>query len=271
MTIPRCVWVGSCCWSLVAMTVVAAQDHGIAAGRGQGATAFVRIHDGRLTIRAQNESLGELLRLVARRTNVAITVAPGLEAASCSLAIVDVPLEEGLRRLVGAYDAFLFYAGAPKEPRLAGLWVFPRGQGRASAPLDTVMWASDADVARRLADPDSNVRLRALEALIERRGQEAIEVVLAALADADESVRAQVLDLAFSSGLQIPPDRWSALALSDPSPLIRLQVLQLAPDGPELTSVAETAQHDLDPHVQLEARSILARHASVSAPSRHRP
>jgi hypothetical protein len=93
-----------------------------------------------------------------------------------------------------------------------------------------------------------------------------MSAVLAALADPDEVVRAQVLDLALGSGLQIPSDRLAALVLSDPSALIRLQALQNAPEGPELTNLAAAAQNDPDRYVQMEARSILA-HAAAAATS----
>jgi hypothetical protein len=226
------------------------------------------VRDARLSVRAADQSVAVVLGAVARcAPPLAVRVAPELEDNRVSIAFADVPIDEGLRRIVHAYDAFFYYAGATSSPVLQGLWVFPRGQGGALAPLDAVAWASDADVEKRLADPDPNTRFRALKAHIERRGEAAMAEVLTALADPDEVVRAQVLDLAFGSGLRIPPDRWSALALSDPSALIRLQVLQAAPDGPELASVAEIAQNDPDPHVQMEARAILARVAAAAAGS----
>jgi hypothetical protein len=227
----------------------------------------VVVREGRLSIRAENESLVALLRAVARHSSLSITVAPELDAAQVSISFADFPIDEGLRRIVHAYDAFFYYAGATSSPVLQGLWVFPRGQGGALAPLNAMAWASDVDVEKRLVDPDPSTRFRALKAHIERRGEAAMAEVLTALADPDEVVRAQVLDLAFGSGLRIASDRWSALALSDPSALIRLQVLQAAPDGPELASVAETAQNDPDPYVQMEARAILARVAAAAAGS----
>jgi hypothetical protein len=226
----------------------------------------VVVYDGRVTIRAINQPLSLLLRAIASCVKpLATHIAPELENEAVTLACADVPIEEGLRRIVHAYDAFFYYAGAATSPALEGLWVFPRGNGRALAPLDAIAWASDADVEKRLASSDADVRFRALKALIDRRGEGAMDHVLAALADPDDVMRAQVLDLALSSGFRLPPDRWAAIALSDPSALIRLQALQSAPDGPELASVAETAQNDPDEYVQLEAREILARLAAERA------
>ena len=202
------------------------------------------MRDARLSVRATDQSVAVVLGAIARcAPRVAIHVAPELEADPVSIAFADVPIDEGLRRIVRGYDVFFYYVGAQASPELGAVWVFQRGQGGALAPLDAVAWASDADVEKRLADPDPNTRFRALKAHIERRGEAAMAEVLTALADPDEVVRAQVLDLALGSGLRIPPDRWSALALSDPSALIRLQALQYAPDGPELASVAATAQN----------------------------
>jgi hypothetical protein len=228
----------------------------------------VVVRDARVSIHAADQSLAMLLDAVARcLPPLAIRLATELEDDRVSIAFADVPIDEGLRRVLHTYDAFFYYAGAASSHVLEGLWVFPRGQGGALAPLDTVAWGRDADTEARLSYPDRGIRVRALEALIERRGEAAMDHVLTALADPDAVVRAQVLDLAFSNGLPIPPDRWSALALSDPSALIRLQVLQNAPDGPELASIAEVAQNDPDPYVQMEAKAILARVAAAAGDS----
>ena len=232
----------------------------------------VVVREGRLSIHAADYSLATLLGEVARCTpRLAISVAPEIESDSISIEFTNAPIDSGLRRIVGAYDAFFYYAGAPSSPVLEKLWVFPRGDGRALAPLDTAIWASDADVEKRLTDRDPDVRLRALEAHLERRGEAALDAVLTALADEDLVQRAQVLDLAFGGGLQIPSDRLMALVVSDPSPLIRLQALQNAPEGSELAGLAEAAQNDPDPHVQAEAQAILARVATAAAGTMKRP
>jgi len=233
----------------------------------------VIVRDARMSIHAADQSLAVLLGAVARcAPPLTVNVAPEIEDAQVSIRFTDEPVDEGLRRILRTYDVFFYYAGAPASPALAGVWVFPRGQGQAFAPLNAAAWASDADTEKRLTDSSPDTRLRALKALIERRGEAAMDAVLVALADEDDVVRAQALDLAFGSGLRIPPDRLSALALNDPSALIRLQALQYAPDGPELAAVAEAAQHDPDPFVQMEAQAILARvAASASSVNNGRP
>ncbi len=226
----------------------------------------VVVRDGRLSVNAAGQSVAVLLGAVAHcMPGLAVSVASELEDEPVSLAFGDLPIHEGLRRIVRAYDAFFYYGTAASAPVLERLWVFPQGKGDGLAPLDATAWASDADVEKRLTDAGPDIRFRALKALVERRGDAAMGAVLAALADPDEVVRAQVLDLALGSGLQIPSDRLAALVLSDPSALIRLQALQNAPEGPELAILAESAQSDPDRYVQMAARSILARVAAAPA------
>jgi hypothetical protein len=254
----------------VQLSWTAAFGQGRASASCQQLDGSVVVRDARLSVHAVDRSLAILLGAVARCVpRLAIRVAPELESDTVSIEVRDVPLHEGVRQIVDTYDAFFYYKGASSPPVLERLWVFPRGQGEGLAPLDAAVWASDADVERRLTDADPQTRLLALKALIERRGDAAMSAVLGALAEPDEVARAQVLDLAFGNGLQIPSDRLTALVLSDPSPLIRLQALQNAPEGPELANLAEAAQSDPDPYVQMEARSILARVTAAGGSQRH--
>jgi hypothetical protein len=208
---------------------------------GQGGTsspclqrdAGVVVRDARLSVHAADQSLAMLLGAIARCVpSLAIRVAPQLEDDLVSIGFAGVAVDDGLRQILQAYDAFFYYGGASHPTVLQRVWVFPRGSGDALAPLDAAVWASDADVDRRLTEADPDIRVRAVKALIERRGDAAISAVLNALADPDDAVRAQVLDLALGNGLQIPP---------------------------ELPTLASAAQNDPDPYVQMEARSILAR------------
>jgi hypothetical protein len=264
----RAAMVISALWLwLTPMRAVGQESHRPTGSPCQAPEGAVVVRDGRVTIRADDQELIALLGELARcAPPLAVAVAPDLEAESVSIALADVPVDEALRRLVHAYDAFFYYAGAQASPVLAAVWVFPKGQGRALAPLDTTAWASDADVEKRLADPDPAARLRGLKALIERRGEGAVEALLTVLANGDDVVRAQALDVAIVGGLQVPPERLAALALSDPSPIVRLQALQYLPEGAELARVAEAAQHDPDPIVQLEAKSILERLVVARSP-----
>jgi HEAT repeat protein len=233
----------------------------------------VLVRDGRITIQADKRSLGSLLRSIARRASLSISVAPELEAERVVIALSDVPLDEGLRRLLRGYDAFFFYAGSQTAPELAAVWVFPEGRGRGLAPANVEAAASDADIEARLTNPDPETRIRAIAGLIERRGADALSAVLTALSDEDDQVRIRALQLAFGEGLDVPAERLFDLALNDRSPNVRLQALQTAPDRPELAVVAESAQHDPDPNVQNEARAILARlgGGNTTSPDANRP
>ena len=270
----------SCCVLLVGLPLAPAFGQTLVAERpsagsqpGQAATTCqesgrsVVVRAGRLSVEAEDQSLIALLGAIACRTPLAISAAPEIEADRISIVFAALPVDEGLRRILRTYDAFFYYAGGPTSPVLAGLWVFPQGEGRGLAPLNTMAWASDADIEARLTAADPDARARALAALVARRGASAMNAVLAALADDDDQVRVRAMELALVEGLELPADRVFDLAVNDRSPVVRLQALQIAAERPELASVAESAQHDPDPAVRSEALATLARHGAAAPTS----
>ncbi len=227
--------------------------------------------DGRLTVMAQGLSLERVLDTISREARVAILAAEGVGGQPVSAAFQDVPLEEGLRRILKDYDAFFFYGAERDAPAsLRAVWVYLRGQGRGWAPVPPKQWASTKELAEILGDPDPQVRAHAYGALIQRNRGHALDLVLNALRDGDERVRANSLFYALRSGIELPAATLEQLALNDASPNVRFLGLEALTnhDNPNLRVIAERALNDPDPNVQGKAREILGRLGATARSAR---
>jgi hypothetical protein len=231
-----------------------------APGKATEPRSFVIVTAGRLTVQVQDRPLSWVLDQIGREARVAINPAPGIGTQRVSLQLRDVPLEEGLRQLLTNQDAFFFYEAAEKgPPTLKALWLYPRGQGRGLAPVPAEAWASTAELENRVADPDPNQRAKVLEALIERKRDQAQETILWALRDADDGVRTRVLYAALQAGVKLPPEVRMHLAPGDPKPEVRFLALEGLAGDPNEAEIAQQALSDPSPHLQNKAQEILRR------------
>jgi hypothetical protein len=227
----------------------------------------VTVVDGLLTVRVENRPLLSVLEEIARQARVAIDVAPGAARARISQQIANVPVEQGLRFLLIEHDAFFFYGVERDQPSsVRAIWVYPKGKGQTFAPVPSEMWASTGELRSQLmTNQNPAERARATEAVIERGGDQAVDVVLTALLDGDENVRASALYASLNSGVRLPADRLAQLALTDPSPDLRFLALEaLAEDRKAMAAgtvgaIASQALLDASPHVQRAAKEILGR------------
>ena len=220
----------------------------------------VTLKDGRLSVHAHNWSLGSLTDEISAQAGVPIVISEEAGSQLVSITFQNLPLEEGLRQILSKQDAFFFYGVDEQEPSsLKVVWVYPKGQGRGMAPVPPDKWASTKDLEAMAGDKDPRARSRAIDALIERKGAAAVEVVLKALQDSNDEVRAQALYGAVRAGVQLSDGVLSNLLVNDPSPDVRLLALQSLSNGPDARSVAEHAIDDPSEPVRTEAQEILTR------------
>ena len=229
------------------------------------------VQNGMLTFRARNETLRSILEQIASKAGVAILVADGLGGEQLSVEFRQFRVDEALRQILKDYDALFFY-GADKgnegSAPLKTVWVNPpdRGPGINLSLLSA--WKSRTkEVEGILADPDPDVRARAIVSLIRRKGRESGDVVLAALKDKSDSVRGQALHRALMSGVEIPSDTLIDLALTDESMNVRFLALQALPVDPTLRWVAERAAHDSSQQVSALAKDILKELDAANEPT----
>jgi hypothetical protein len=215
--------------------------------------------DGTLSVTGSRASLQAVLNEISVQAKFAIVLADALERERVSVVLRDVPLEEGLKRLLAAYDAFYLYSAPDnKSPGLINaIWVYPRGEGRALEPVPPTLWASTKELEQQLDDPDPNVRSNTYEALIERRGDRALATVLRGLVDIDESVRLMTLTTALNTGIEIPASDLHAVVLSDQSQHVRMLALEALEGKSEAEAIAESVKDDSDELIRNQARLML--------------
>lgn len=226
--------------------------------------------EGRLSVSVHKSSLEWVLEEISRKGGVAIMRAEGVGEERISIQFQNLPLDEGLRRILKDHDAFFFYGveetsagvrekstGGKASAALRALWVYPKGQARGLAPVPPETWASTKEFEQKLTDPNPEVRARAVYTLIERKGDQALDAVLQALIDRDDQVRTRALYGALSSGVDVPADFLSDLALHDKSSDVRFLALQGLAENPNARTVAELALGDPNEHVRLKAEEIL--------------
>ena len=225
---------------------------------------------GMLTYRAQNQTLRSILDRIAAMANVDIALSEGLGDEKLSVEFQHYRLDEALRQMLKGYDAFFFYGVDEERERPASLravWVYraTHAQGFKPSPPDT--WAaSTQEFQQMLAEPDPEVRARAIETLIRRKGDQSADALQEALRDKNEKVRIKALHRALYSGVGIPLELLIDLALNDDSMNIRFLALQALPVDPKLRWVAERALHDSNPQVNQKAEEILEELNAANAP-----
>lgn len=226
----------------------------------------ITFKDGKLTVQLRDRPLAWVVQEISRGAKVAIVMADGVGDELISPQLRDLPVDEVLRQILGNYDAFFFYGVVQEAPAaLKVVWVYPRGEGRRHAPEPAQTWASTKELVDQVEGPDAQGRARAVVTLIERKGNQARDVVLGALQDRDDDVRADALHAALKGDVSIPIDTLASLARSDPSPSVRFLALDgLARDpdagaAVDLSVLATHALQDSSPHVREKAREILRR------------
>jgi len=228
---------------------------------------YFNVKDGRLNLKLQNRPLEWILETLSDGSGVAIITAEGVGAERVTLELKDVPLEEGLRKILKDHDSFFFYAGDQDSPAsLKAVWVYAKGRARGVKPVPVEQWASTKELEGRLNDPDPEVRSKALVALVERRGAGARDAVLKALKeDKDTKVRMRALQAALSRNLDLPDESVMGM-LYDASETIRFLALDYLSEHPNAQALAQQALVDPSEHVRNKAREILERLDQAARP-----
>ncbi len=233
---------------------------------------IVTFQDGRLSVKAQGLPLKSILDEISQKTMVAIIRADGVGGQPTTVGFRDLTAEEGLRQILKDYDTFFFYGAEKEAPAsLKVVWVYPKGKGKGFAPVPPETWASTKEVEGMLADPDPEIRGRAIDALVERKRGQALDAVLQALHDTDDKVRTRALYGALSRGVKPPADTLIDLALSDTSPAVRFLALDALSSNPNVRAIAERALDDPSPPVQNKAQEILRRLDAATRPPKRQP
>lgn len=235
--------------------------------------ALVRSTAERITLNVSDFPTEILLDEIAEQSGVVITREYPLTNDRTTLQLVDVPLEQGLRRILNQQDIFLSFTPVTEASStadesallLSGVWVFSRGEGSKIVPVPARQFASSSELTQELIHSDPKVRAHAVELLIARKGEAAFDDVRFALNDQDATVRERTLQAALSAGIALPAGRLGALVQSDSSATVRSLSLAAMAGGPPETLVsdpaieiiAQIALNDSDAGVRDQAREVL--------------
>jgi hypothetical protein len=222
----------------------------------------VSIDGGRLTAIARNHSVRRVLEEMSAKAEFRLIFADAVEEQPVSLELKNVPLDEGLRRLLADHDAFLYYGatnGAPAS--LQTVWVYPKGTASALQPVPPEAWASSKELETSLSNPDPEIRALAYEALISRPDTRSRDSVMAGLSGArekDDGVRQRIFSAAITRGVAVPPDVLADLVRLDQSEQIRWLALDALSEHPSAEGIAQAALADPSEAVRGRAKEILA-------------
>lgn len=234
---------------------------------------LITVEDGRLSVQVQNRPLKWVLAQISEKSGVFIST-ENIGNVRISVQLQDSPLDQGLRHILRGQDTFFFYGteeGEYGNASLQAVWVYTKGTGHNILPVPRTAWASTREVELSLTDPDPEERARAVEVLVERKGKQALDIVLQVLKDQDEKVRYRALFKALNAGLALPADTLQTLLQSDSSPVVRFLALDALAERPgadrqNVKAVAELALNDPNPQVQDQAREILSQLEAAAQP-----
>lgn len=243
-------------------------DAAIASSQLAGQPPVLTIREGRLTLQVLHGSLGLILDEVAQAAKITIVRGEGVGDDLVSVDLRNTPLERGLQEILRNQDSFFLYGAEGNSPAsLKKVWVYPKGQARGLQPGPPEAWASVKEIEAKLANADALVRSRAYEALLERKGELALNAINRLVKEEkDDDVRTRVLSAALNSGLQLPVDLRISLASADPAEEVRLIALDTLRGDSNLAAIATGALTDPSPNVRIRAQEIINELNAASLP-----
>src|SRR6266571_7622569 len=94
-------------------------------------TPGITVKDGRVTAYVENRPLEWVLEEISRKARLAMVRAGDVGGERVSVRFQDLPVDEGLRQILGEHDAFFFYGAWKKgTAALRVVWVYPKGRGQ---------------------------------------------------------------------------------------------------------------------------------------------
>lgn len=236
----------------------------------------VIIRGDRLSLDVTDVPLRTIVERIQQQSGIAIELADEVRDPRISMQIDDLPLAQGLQRMLEGFDSFFlfsaFTAFSGGDSQLSSVWVYPQGRGRRLTPIPSSIEMHADELQQDAGDPDVLKRAWATATLIERNGDAALELVKTALADPEDQVRSQALAAALYAPVNLSAELLKEIAQHDPSPTLRTIALAALAnadpnDGTEqwgVSEMLEIALRDPDPEVSELAAQLLDHRNSAS-------
>ncbi len=262
--------------------LVALWPWGVEAADGSGKSLVLSLQGNSLSVQVEQVPLGEVLAAIAQQTGLTVHLVGSVAEDEVSVEFQNLPLQEGINRIVGGRNYVLVYAQAPAATGRLGLrgareiGVTPSGAA-SSIPSGS----GDSAVVR----PGGNTRtedLRSLQEWVRELGEapeqavgesapqaseeqgdegerDVLAVIAAALRDEDPLVRAAALELLGETHTPLLLGPLAEAALSDRSPQRRTEAQEPLAEGEGVAAVDVLRQGlgDSDPRVRSLAQELL--------------
>src|SRR5690349_9728468 len=135
-------------------------------------TFKVILRDGRLTVDAENVSLDNIAERISQEASIPIVLNDDVGSQIRSLHINQVPWLEGLRTVLENCDSFFLYSAEKGQvAKVTAVWVYPAGHGRTLEPVVARQVVPLSEIQKDLKDPDPQIRIGAVEKMIDRGGR----------------------------------------------------------------------------------------------------
>lgn len=259
---------------------------GWAYAEGEGKAAAVpfslSIKNNTLSAEIENALLGEVLKELARQAQIEVYISESSVEDKISAKFDNLPLEEGIKRLLKGKNYTLTFARKDSAPpRVAEIKVVngstpvsklstepastasePKTtDGEGKSPEDLAAEKSPEELAKlALEGTDSDIRVTALKALRVRGDEEQVKsTTTSALQDQDAKVRGTAIEM-MDSGISVSLDVVKEMALHDPNPEFRISAIEhfgeSSEPGVTLEALKQLTQ-DPDPQVKAVADHML--------------
>src|SRR5581483_10252693 len=183
---------------------------------GSNGSFHVLVRNGRLSVSADDVPMSQVLDEISGQANVPIVLNEGVGSIRASFHLDNVSLLEGLQTVLRSCDSFFLYSPDHDKPAgITAVWVYPAGHGRTLQPVAARPVLPLAEIESDLKDPDPQIRIKAVAAMIDRGGRRALNAVIHALNDPNDQVRSETLYSAWAANLQLPESTLQMLALGD--------------------------------------------------------
>ncbi|MFY9271312.1 MAG: hypothetical protein WAO55_16340 [Candidatus Manganitrophaceae bacterium] len=107
----------------------------------------ITVEEGRLSIRAENAPLSEVLKGISRQTGVTIHNRSQMEGERINIVFRNIKIEEGFEKILDQYNIAFIFSGRKTEgqhsdprladPRLAEVWIFSKKEQPVSRKGET--------------------------------------------------------------------------------------------------------------------------------------
>jgi len=227
------------------------------------------VHD-QMTLRLYDASLVDVVEQVAQTLFLTSHVAPGLEDTLVTLTVNDVPVHQGLARLLSNTNYVLterdLYVWARGESPNDGKWRERRKEVVPSEPEEYQELSEEELQHQAIFGEDPEARSLALELLNSEDEEKAMPTLVQALQDHSPEVRGLALELLGEAEGPIPIDQIAKIVTDDPNPEQRMEaiVVLASRDEEAAHAILQHALNDSDPEVGGLAKSILQDVASDS-------